>query len=220
MPAVVSKDPADRVEELRALIRHHNELYFEKDAPEIPDADYDALVRELRALEDEFPDLRTVDSPTQRVGGAATFAPVRHGVPMMSLDNAFDLDELTAWGARLERRLLAIDADTRVDLVAELKIDGVAISLRYEDGRLVQAATRGDGRVGEDVTANVRVIEAVPERLPKGAPAVLEVRGEIYMPLEVFERINKDQADAGMPTYANPRNTAEAARFDTAIDGS
>ncbi len=208
MPAVVSKDPADRVEELRALIRHHNELYFEKDAPEIPDADYDALVRELRALEDEFPDLRTVDSPTQRVGGAATFAPVRHGVPMMSLDNAFDLDELTAWGARLERRLLAIDADTRVDLVAELKIDGVAISLRYEDGRLVQAATRGDGRVGEDVTANVRVIEAVPERLPKGAPAVLEVRGEIYMPLEVFERINKDQADAGMPTYANPRNTA------------
>jgi DNA ligase (NAD+) len=208
MPAVVSKDPADRVEELRALIRHHNELYFEKDAPEIPDADYDALVRELRALEDEFPDLRTVDSPTQRVGGAATFAPVRHGVPMMSLDNAFDLDELTAWGARLERRLLAIDADTRVDLVAELKIDGVAISLRYEDSRLVQAATRGDGRVGEDVTANVRVIEAVPERLPKGAPAVLEVRGEIYMPLEVFERINKDQADAGMPTYANPRNTA------------
>ena len=96
MPAVVSKDPADRVEELRALIRHHNELYFEKDAPEIPDAGYDALVRELRALEDEFPDLRTVDSPTQRVGGAATFAPVRHGVPMMSLDNAFDLDELTA----------------------------------------------------------------------------------------------------------------------------
>jgi DNA ligase (NAD+) len=203
-----SKDPRDRVEELRAVIRHHDQLYFERDQPEIPDADYDALVRELRALEDEFPDLRTVDSPTRRPGGAATFAPVRHSVPMMSLDNAFDLDELTAWGARLERRLLAIDAEPAVDLVAELKIDGVAITLRYEGGRLVQAATRGDGRVGEDVTANVRTVESIPDRLPKGAPAVVEVRGEIYMPLEVFQRINEAQVEAGERTYANPRNTA------------
>jgi DNA ligase (NAD+) len=205
---VPPKDPAERVEELRAAIRHHNTLYFEKDAPEIPDADYDALVRELRALEDEFPDLITVDSPTRRVGGAATFAPVRHSVPMMSLDNAFDLDELTAWGARLERRLAAVDVETNVDLVAELKIDGLAISLRYEGGRLVHAATRGDGRVGEDVTANVEAVAVVPKRLKKGAPSVLEVRGEIYMPLEVFERINKAQVEAGLRTYANPRNTA------------
>jgi DNA ligase (NAD+) len=222
MPAVPSKDPAKRVEELRAVIRHHNQLYFDQDSPEIPDADYDALVRELRALEAEFPDLITPDSPTQRVGGSATFAPVRHSVPMMSLDNVFDFDELTAWGGRLERRLAAIDVDRAVDLVAELKIDGLAISLRYERGRLVSAATRGDGRVGEDVTANVHAIAAVPERLPKGAPTVVEVRGEIYMPLEVFARINKAQVDAGLRTYANPRNTAAGSlrQKDPAITAS
>jgi DNA ligase (NAD+) len=208
MPAVPTRDPAKRVDELRATIRHHNQLYFERDEPEIPDADYDALLRELRALEDEFPDLRTVDSPTQRVGGAATFAPVRHSVPMMSLDNAFDFDELTAWGGRLERRLAAIDVETKVPLVAELKIDGLAISLRYERGRLVHAATRGDGRVGEDVTANVEAISVVPKRLAKGAPSVLEVRGEVYMPIAVFERINEAQVEAGLRSYANPRNTA------------
>jgi DNA ligase (NAD+) len=208
MPAVPTRDPAKRVEELRATIRHHNQLYFERDEPEIPDADYDAMLRELRAIEDEFPDLRTVDSPTQRVGGAATFAPVRHSVPMMSLDNAFDFEELTAWGGRLERRLAAIDIETKVPLVAELKIDGLAISLRYERGRLVQAATRGDGRVGEDVTANVEAISVVPKRLAKGAPSVLEVRGEVYMPIAVFERINEAQVEAGLRSYANPRNTA------------
>jgi DNA ligase (NAD+) len=205
---VPTKDPAERVEQLRAAIRHHNALYFEQDAPEIPDAEYDTLMRELRALEDEFPDLLTVDSPSQRIGGAATFAPVRHSVQMMSLDNAFDFEELTAWGARLERRLTAVDQPTEVELVAELKIDGVAISLRYEAGQLTQAATRGDGRVGEDVTANVRAIASVPKRLPKGAPPVIEVRGEIYMPLEVFERINEAQVKAGLRVYANPRNTA------------
>jgi DNA ligase (NAD+) len=217
--AVPSKDPARRVEQLRATIRRHDRLYFEQDSPEIPDAEYDALIRELRALEEEFPDLRTVDSPTQRVGGAPTFAPVRHSVPMMSLDNAFDSDELTAWGGRLERRLTALEAPTEVDLVAELKIDGVAISLRYEQGRLARAATRGDGRVGEDVTANARVIDAIPSRLPKGAPAVLEVRGEVYMPLAVFEKLNQTQVDAGLRTYANPRNTAAGSlrQKDTAI---
>ena len=220
---MASKDPAERVEELRAAIRHHNALYFDEDAPEIPDADYDLLARELRALEDEFPDLITVDSPTQRVGGSATFAPVRHSVPMMSLDNAFDFDELTAWGGRLERRLAAVDADTtKIDLVAELKIDGLAISLRYEGGRLVHAATRGDGRVGEDVTPNVKAIAVVPKRLPKGAPAVVEVRGEIYMPLEVFKRINEAQIEAGLRTYANPRNTAAGSlrQKDAAITAS
>jgi DNA ligase (NAD+) len=219
---VPSKDPAERVEELRATIRHHSQLYFDQDAPEIPDAEFDALMRELRALEEEFPDLLTVDSPTQRVGGVATFAPVRHGSPMMSLDNVFDVDELTAWGARLERRLMAIDASPQVDLVAELKIDGVAISLRYENGRLVQAATRGDGRVGEDVTANARAIDPIPKTLPKGAPALLEVRGEIFMPLEVFERVNKAQVEAGLRTYANPRNTAAGSlrQKDAAITAS
>jgi DNA ligase (NAD+) len=206
-----ARDPAERAEALRAPIRYHNRRYFELDAPEIPDADFDALVRELRALEDEFPDLVTPDSPTRVVGGApsATFAPVVHRVPMMSLDNAFDEDELAAWGARLERRMAELgDASPDVGFVCELKIDGLAISLRYEGGRLVQGATRGDGRIGEDVTANVAVIDAVPERLPADAPTVLEVRGEVYMPLAVFERINAAQTEAGLARYANPRNTA------------
>ncbi len=145
------RDPAEQVERLRAEIRHHNRRYYELDAPEIPDADYDALMRELQALEEEYPDLRTPDSPTQVVGGVATtaFAPVVHRVPMMSLDNAFDEDELQAWGGRLERRLAEIgDRDGEVGFVCELKIDGLAISLRYEGGRLVQGATRGDGRIG------------------------------------------------------------------------
>lgn len=211
MPAVIeaARDPAQRIEELRRQIRHHDRLYYELDAPEIPDAEYDALVRELRALEDEYPDLRTPDSPTQTVGGAPSpvFAPVVHRVPMMSLDNAFDEEELQAWGSRLQRRLAEIGDGQQVQFVCELKIDGVAISLRYEGGQLVQAATRGDGRVGEDVTPNARVIQDIPQRLD-GGPPVLEVRGEIYMPLVVFERINKAQVEAGLRTYANPRNTA------------
>jgi len=204
------RDPAVRIEQLRALIRHHDRLYYELDAPEIPDSEYDALMRELRALEEEYPDLITPDSPTQRVGGApsAAFAPVVHRVPMMSLDNAFDRSELEAWGARLRRRLSELGVDDRVGLVCELKIDGVAVSLRYEGGRLVQAATRGDGRVGEDITANARTIADVPEQLTGRPPAVLEVRGEIYMPIAVFEAINRAQRVAGERTYANPRNTA------------
>lgn len=206
------RDPAARIEWLRATIRHHDRLYYELDAPEIPDSEYDALMRELRALEEEYPELVTPDSPTQRVGGAPgeAFAPVVHRVPMMSLDNAFDRGELEAWGARLQRRLAELDGDRlgEVGLVCELKIDGVAISLRYEGGHLVQAATRGDGRVGEDVTANARTITDVPERLPAGAPAVLEVRGEVYMPIAVFEEINRAQRAAGERTYVNPRNTA------------
>jgi DNA ligase (NAD+) len=205
------RDPAERIEQLRAEIRHHNRRYYELDAPEIPDAEFDALMRELRALEDEFPDLVTPDSPTRVVGGAPSpaFAAVVHRVPMMSLDNAFDEAELQAWGARLERRLAELgDVAVEVGFVCELKIDGLAISLRYEGGSLVQAATRGDGRIGEDVTANVRMIEAIPERLPPGSPSVLEVRGEVYMPIAVFERINAAQTEAGLQRYANPRNTA------------
>ncbi|MCD9623733.1 NAD-dependent DNA ligase LigA [Rhabdothermincola salaria] len=204
-------DPAERVEELRRLVRHHNQRYHELDAPEIPDADYDALLRELLALEERFPDLVTPDSPTRTVGSApsATFAPVEHRVPMMSLDNAFTAPELQAWGGRLERRLAELGESTRaVGLVGELKIDGLAISLRYEGGRMVQAATRGDGRTGEDVTANVATIDVLPDVLASGAPEVLEVRGEVYMPIGVFEALNAAQVEAGDRTYANPRNTA------------
>jgi DNA ligase (NAD+) len=197
-----------RVDALRTQIRYHNERYHEFDDPEISDADYDALVRELRALEDDFPELITPDSPTQQVGGAAsaTFAAVTHRVPMMSLDNAFSFDELVAWGTRAERGLAAADAGP-MRFVCELKIDGLAMSLRYENGRLVQAATRGDGRTGEDVTANVKTIKAVPHRI-SGAPPVLEVRGEVYMPVAAFDALNKRQAEAGDHLFANPRNSA------------
>jgi DNA ligase (NAD+) len=204
-------EPAARVDELRATIRYHNQRYYELDEPEIPDADWDALMRELQQLEAQFPELITPDSPSQLVGGApsTTFATVVHAVPMMSLDNAMSADELHAWGDRLARRLAELgDSGEKVGLVAELKIDGLAVSIRYERGRLVQAATRGDGRAGEDVTANVRTIEALPRTLGRGAPGVLEVRGEIYMPIAEFERLNQAQLDAGLRTYVNPRNTA------------
>ena len=204
-------DPAERVQELRDAIRHHNRRYYELDEPEIPDAEWDALMRELLALEDEFPDLVTPDSPSRSVGGPAstTFAPVVHAVAMMSLDNAFSADELTAWGDRLTRRQAEIgDSADAVGFVCELKIDGLAVSIRYEHGRLVQAATRGDGRTGEDVTANVRTIRVLPDQLPAGAPDVLEVRGEIYMPIAEFERLNAEQVEAGQRLYVNPRNTA------------
>ena len=205
-------DPVARVEELRELIATHDTSYYELDAPTIPDADYDALVRELRAIEEQHPDLITPDSPTQRVGGAtvATFAEVVHAEPMMSLDNAMDIDELTAWMDRTRRRLAELDvAETDVGYVCELKIDGLAVSLRYEHGQLVQGATRGNGRVGEDVTANLRTVADIPHTLTgTGVPPVLEVRGEVYMPIEVFTAINAEAEAAGDRTYVNPRNTA------------
>jgi DNA ligase (NAD+) len=206
-------DPVARAEWLRAQIRHNDERYYLYDDPEISDADYDALLRELRAIEETHPDLVTADSPTQTVRGFAgsAFTPVEHRVPMMSLDNAFDEGELSAWGTRVARGLRG----TAVQYVCELKIDGLAMSLRYERGRLVQAATRGDGRVGEDVTANVRTIAALPKTL-KGAPEVLEVRGEVYLPIEAFEALQAAQLEenerlvaAGKkpkPVPVNPRN--------------
>jgi DNA ligase (NAD+) len=204
----VPDEISGRVDELRAQIRYHNERYHVLDEPEISDADYDALARELRALEEEFPELVTPDSPTQQVGGApsATFAAVTHRVPMMSLDNAFSFDELVAWGTRAERGLAAANAGP-MRFVCELKIDGVAMSVRYENGQLVQAATRGDGRTGEDVTANVRTIKAVPRRIDN-APPVLEVRGEVYMPVAAFAALNERQAESGDRLFANPRNSA------------
>ncbi|MFN0093087.1 MAG: NAD-dependent DNA ligase LigA [Acidimicrobiales bacterium] len=204
-----AEEAARRVGELRAAIEHHNTRYYELDAPEIPDADYDALVRELAALEAAWPELASAESPTQKVSGApsAQFAPVRHRTPMMSLDNAMDEAELRAWGERIAR-LLGPEAAGQVGYVCELKIDGLAMSMTYEQGRYVQAATRGDGRVGEDVTENVRTLAVVPKDLGAGAPSLLEVRGEVYLPVELFEALNAAQAAAGKPAYVNPRNTA------------
>jgi DNA ligase (NAD+) len=203
---------SQRAEELRAQIAHHDQRYYLEDSPEISDADYDALVRELRAIEGEHPGLVTPDSPTQRVGGARSvlFAPVAHRLPMMSLDNAFDVGELQAWVDRIAR----VDPGVLgADFECELKIDGIAMSLTYESGVFVRAATRGDGLTGEDVTANVATVSAVPGRLewPKrhgSVPAVMEVRGEIYMPVSSFEELNRRQLEAGERTFANPRNSA------------
>ncbi len=203
---------AGRMAELRALIAHHNERYHTLDAPEIPDAEYDLLVNELRSLEAEHPDLVTEDSPTQSVGAAPSglFSEVRHRVPMMSLDNAFSEDDLRAWAERLRRQVPDINLDT-VSFSCEPKVDGVAMSLTYEHGKLVRAATRGDGVTGEDVTANVETVKAVPHELkPAGGPypAVLEVRGEIYMPVADFAAMNERQVAAGEKTFVNPRNSA------------
>jgi DNA ligase (NAD+) len=207
-----SSAAARRVEELRALVSYHDERYYQLDSPEITDADYDALIGELRLLEDAHPELVTEDSPTRRVAGAPSllFSPVQHRSPMMSLDDAFGLDELHAWFDRIAR--LAPET-SEAAFVCELKIDGLAMSLVYEDGRLVQAATRGDGVTGDDVTANVATIAAVPDRLtwPKGRgarPSMLEVRGEVYMPVSSFEQLNNRQLEAGLKTFANPRNSA------------
>lgn len=208
-------DAAARLEELRRLVGYHAERYFQDDDPEIPDAEYDALVEELRALEREHPELDRATAPTVKVGAppAPRFAPVHHAVPMMSLDNAFSLEELAAWGQRLERLVAVVQAEGAgpVRLVCEPKIDGLALSLRYERGCLVQAATRGDGTTGEDVTANVRTIRSIPGELELPAaelPAVLEIRGEVYMRTEDFEQLNRRQAEAGERLFANPRNSA------------
>ena len=201
-------DPVARAAELRATIAHHDERYHVLDDPEVTDAEYDALVRELRSLEAEHPDLVVPDSPTGQVGAAPSslFAPVTHHVPMMSLDNAFSPDELRAWADRLAKQ---VPEDTRFE--CELKIDGLALSLLYRDGRFVQAATRGDGTTGEDVTANVATIAAIPHELDPAAgppPEVLEVRGEAYMPIPAFEDLNRRRAEAGDKLFVNPRNSA------------
>jgi len=193
---------AEQVEEARWR-------YYVKDSPTISDAEYDRLMRRLEELEEQFPDLRTPDSPTQSVGGAVSteFTPVEHVEPMMSLDNAFSADELEAWAARLRREGVA-DAD----FLCELKVDGLAVSLLYEDGRLVRGATRGDGRTGEDVTPNVRTIDNVPHRLTATeeypVPRRVEVRGEVYLPVAAFEKLNETMLDTGRGPFANPRNAA------------
>jgi len=203
-------DAARRVAELREEIALHNEAYFVHDEPTIPDADYDALVVELRTLEAEHPELGGEGSPTQGVGAApsTTFASVRHRVAMMSLDNAFDDDELVAWSERL-RRVLGLETLDDVAFSVEPKIDGLAMSITYERGRLTEAATRGDGIVGEDVTPNVRTIASVPPGLSgRGVPALVEVRGEIFLPLKEFDLLNERQERAGLRRFVNPRNAA------------
>jgi len=199
-----------RRDELVPIIRRANELYYVADAPELSDAEYDVFMRELVAIEAAFPALATPDSPTQRVGAApaGAFGKVVHRRPMLSLGNVFDEEELRAFDARVRRGLgLAPAPAPESDLryVAELKIDGLAISLRYERGRFVQGATRGDGSTGEDVTANLRTISVLPDRLPE--PAAVEVRGEVFMPKAEFARINTEREEAGLPRYANPRNS-------------
>jgi len=213
--------PAARAAELRAQLHHHAHRYYTLDDPEIPDAEYDKLFRELQTIEAAHPDLLTSDSPTQRVGGRVLemFTPVRHAVPMLSINTETDTEPSGArnFDTRVRRALGLTEAEPPVDYVAELKFDGLAMSLRYEGGVLVQAATRGDGEVGEDVTTNIRTIQQVPLRLPPDVPAVLEVRGEVYMRRDQFEALNEKQrakiaaGAKGEKTFVNPRNAAAGA---------
>jgi len=195
-----------RVEELRERINFHQYRYYVLDDPEVSDAEYDELMRELQELEGEFPQLIVEDSPTQRVGGRPSelFAPVRHRTRMLSLDNVFSQEELEAWGKRVERII-----GTGARYACELKIDGVAVALTYENGRYVIGATRGDGTTGEDITANIRTVRAVPQRLRmEDPPPVLEVRGEMYLPVKAFEKLNEQLLAEGKRPFANPRNAA------------
>ena len=209
-------DPAQRVLELREQLDAHNYRYYVLDEPSIPDAEYDRLFNELKALEADNPQLVTPDSPTQRVGGAALseFGEVRHEVPMLSLGNAFEEDDLRAFDRRVREGLDLPDGDlfgggAEVDYCCEPKLDGLAVSLLYENGHLVRGATRGDGSTGEDISVNVRTIRNVPLKLRgEGWPAVLEVRGEVFMSKAGFEALNERQREAGAKTFANPRNAA------------
>ena len=200
-------DTAQRIEKLREKIRYHDRKYYVEDAPDIFDHEYDLLMKELEGLEKKHPDLITPDSPTQRIGGEPLkeFAQVRHEIPMTSISNTYSHKELEEFDARV-RRLLP---DEEIEYVAELKIDGLAVALMYEKGRFVQGATRGDGTIGEDVTANLRTLRSIPARLDTvNPPARLEVRGEVYMSFDSFQRCNEEREEAGEPQFANPRNAA------------
>jgi DNA ligase (NAD+) len=206
-----------RIETLREQIRQHNRRYYEQAAPTISDRDYDALYRELVDLEQAWPQFAAADSPTQRVGGAPLkeFAQVTHRVPMLSLDNTYSEEEVVEFYSRLQRLL----PNEEIAVVVEPKVDGVAVSLLYEEGVLRHAATRGDGTVGDDITQNIRTIRAVPERLKGRAPRVLEVRGEVFMDKQGFAKLNAEREEAGLPVFANPRNSAAGSlkQLDPAI---
>ncbi len=216
-------DAATRVDELRRLIRHHNTRYYDLADPEVTDAEFDALLRELRQLEGEHPDLITPDSPTQRVGGRQTagFMPAVHAQPMLSLDNAYSEEDLRAFDDRVRKGLggntpageaaqggLFPDSGLQVVYVAELKVDGLSMALTYDGGRLTRGATRGDGVTGDDVTVNVKTIADIPDVLRDGPAGAIEIRGEVYLPRTSFARINAERDEAGEPRFANPRNAA------------
>lgn len=217
---MVENNVARRVAELREQINHHNHRYYVLDDPVASDAEYDLLMRELRSLEAERPELVTPESPTQRVGAAPAsgFSQVQHSIPMLSLANAFDLEELGSW----HRRVKGLLDDADFSMVCELKIDGLAINLRYQDGILAQGATRGNGTAGEDVTQNIRTIRSIPVSLLGNPPPHLEVRGEVYLPIEDFNRLNEERARQGEPLYANPRNTGAGSvrQLDSKITAS
>ena len=204
-------DPNKEIEDLREQINRHNYLYHVLDAPEIPDVEYDRMVRRLQELESQHPELITPDSPTQRVGAApiSHFASVKHRIPMLSLDNAFTDDEMSAFHKRVRERLEIEDVDAAIEYMAEPKLDGAAVSLLYEHGVLIQGATRGDGTTGEDITHNVRTIGSIPLKLfGSGYPELLEVRGEVFMPRKGFESLNESARARGDKTFVNPRNAA------------
>jgi DNA ligase (NAD+) len=213
----------DRVVALREQIVHHNKRYYEQDAPEVTDAEYDALMQELKELETAHPELVTPDSPTQRVGStpSSRFSKVRHGVPMLSLGNAFSEEDVQDFVDRI-RKFLRLPAEEKLVFTVEPKIDGLSMSLRYERGKLVKAATRGDGYEGEDVTANVRTLKRLPKALKGKVPDVCEVRGEVYMTKPAFRVLNEQRAAAGEPIFANPRNSAAGSirQLDSSITAS
>jgi DNA ligase (NAD+) len=199
-----------RAEALRRQITHHDHRYYVLDDPEIADPEYDDMLRELREIEEEHPELLTPDSPTQRVGGAPLekFGHVQHAEPMLSLGNARNEEELRGWADRIERQLERLDIEgSEIRYVVEPKVDGLAVSLTYENGILATGATRGDGRIGEDVTQNLRTIKAIPLKITE-APELIEVRGEVYLPIADFAKLNEQRAEAGEATFANPRNSA------------
>ena len=201
--------PADQIAKLRERIRHHERRYYVLSDPEISDAEFDALLKELEALEAANPDLITPDSPTQRVSSqlSGSFPTVRHAAPLLSLDNAYGEDEAREFDTRL-KRALGLPPEHALAYVAELKIDGLSIALTYERGELIRGVTRGDGVQGEDVTPNVRTIRSVPLRLDKGPSHQIEVRGEVFLPRASFERVNKEREENEEPLFANPRNMA------------
>ncbi|MDN6320197.1 MAG: NAD-dependent DNA ligase LigA, partial [Marinobacter sp.] len=203
-----SPDDIKRAEELRSALDEHNYRYYVLDDPGISDAEYDRLFRELQKLETDYTELASADSPTQRVGNKTetSFEEVVHRLPMLSLDNAFNEGELRDFDRRVRERL---SSDEDVEYVCEPKLDGLAVSLHYEQGSLIRAATRGDGYAGEDITANIRTIPSVPLRLRgDGVPDLVEIRGEVYMPKAGFEALNRRLAGQGDKTFVNPRNAA------------
>ena len=217
MPPLSESAAKSRVKELREIVSHHNRLYYDKDAPEISDLEFDSLLRELADLEKAHPDLVEEGSPTQAVGGRPLeeFAPAKHIVPMQSLDNTYSPDEVREFVNRIQK----LAENRRIHFTIEPKVDGVAISLLYENGQLVRAATRGDGTTGDDVTQNVMTIANIPHRLHDTPPDQVEIRGEIYLPKSVFEQLNQERDEEGLPAFANPRNAAAGSlkQLDPAI---